>query len=293
MKRVGIVGLGKMGSAMARNLLERGYRVSVWNRSPEPAKELAALGAVARESPETLVQGVDTVITMLWDDNVAREVSLGRVIPAARKPQIVIETSTLSPQMYETLAKTASARQVDFLAAPVVGSVDAAGQGSLTIFAGGEQATFERARDILDSLGSTVTFTGSPTASAYLKLVSNTVLGIGAAAWGELLAMCERAGVDRRLVMEALVRAFGRVASGKTQQLLDRDTEPRFSLDALLRDLRLSREAAQRVHVSVPILENILPQFESAAAKGLGERDYIALALALEEAASPASSGVT
>jgi len=284
MKRVGVIGLGKMGSAIARNLLARGYEVSVWNRSSGPIQELVDAGATARESPEALVGAVDDIIVMLWDDNVAREVSLGRVIPAARKDNMVIETSTLSPQMYDTLAKAASEREIGFLAAPVIGSVDAASEGSLTILPGGTQAAFDRARDLLAALGSTVTYTGSPTASAYLKLTSNTILGIGAATWGELLTFCERAGVDRRLAIDIISLALGRAATGKTQQIIDRDTSPRFSLDALLKDLRLARDAAQRERVAVPILENVLPQFEAGAAKGLGDRDYIALALALEAA---------
>jgi 3-hydroxyisobutyrate dehydrogenase-like beta-hydroxyacid dehydrogenase len=284
MKRVVVIGLGKMGNAIARNLLERRYHVSVWDRSPAPIEELVAAGATACESPEALVAAVDDVIVMLWDDNVAREVSLGRVIPAARKDNVVIETSTLSPQMYETLAKAASEREIGFLAAPVIGSVDAARQGTLTILPGGEQAAFDRARDVLVAMGSTVTYTGSPTASAYLKLTSNTILGIGAATWGELLAFCERAGVDRRAAIDIISLALGRVSTGKTQQILDRDSAPRFSLNALLKDLRLARDAAQRAHVAVPILENILPQFEAAAASGSGNRDYIALALELEAA---------
>lgn len=284
MKRVGVIGLGKMGSAMARNLLERHYHVSVWDRSPAPAEELAAAGATACDSPEALVAAVDDVIVSLWDDNVAREVSLGRVIPAARKENVVIEMSTLSPPMYETLARAASEREIGFLACPVIGSVDAARQGTLTILPGGAQAAFDRARDVLVAMGSTVTYTGSPIASAYLKLTSNTILGIGAATWGELLGFCERAGVDRRLAAEIISLALGRVATGKTQQIIDRDTAPRFSLNALLKDLRLARDAAQREHVAVPILENVLPQFEAGAAQGLGDRDYIALALALEAA---------
>ena len=128
MKRVGVIGLGKMGSAMARNLLERHYHVSVWDRSPAPIEELAAAGATACGSPEALVAAVDDIIVSLWDDNVARELSLGRVIPAARKENVVIEMSTLSPPMYETLAQAASEREIGFLACPVIGSVDAAGR---------------------------------------------------------------------------------------------------------------------------------------------------------------------
>lgn len=276
---VGVVGLGKMGSAIARNLLARGYQVSVWNRSPEPADALAGAGAMRHSSLKELVEAVDAVIVMLWGDDAAREVTLGQIIPAARAPKLVIEMSTLSPSMYETLEAAATRQGVEFLAAPVLGSVPLAQQGSLTVLPGGREATFERARPLLESLGSTVTYTGSVSASAYLKLANNTVIGVVAETLAELLAVCDRAGVDRPTAVKSISGAFGRVANSKTQQLLDRDSGPRFSLNALLKDLQLARQAAQAVRVPTPILECVLPEVQRAAASGLGDRDYIALAL--------------
>lgn len=279
MIRVGIVGLGKMGSAMARNLLARGYEVSVWNRSPQPVEALVGHGAKGRDSVKALVETVDAVIVMLWGDEAAREVTLEQVIPAARAPGLVIEMSTLSPVMYETLAHVAVGRSVEFLAAPVLGSVDLAQKGSLTILAGGARPTFERARPLLESVGTTVIYTGSVTASGYLKLANNTVIGVVAETLAELLDLCDRDGVDRHLAVESISGAFGRIANSKTQQLLDRDAEPRFSLSALLKDLLLSREAARTVHFELPVLECVLPEVQRAVASGLGDRDYIAVAL--------------
>jgi hypothetical protein len=173
LKNVGIAGLGKMGSAIARNLLDRGYRVSAWNRTRAAVDELAPAGAVACETPEALIAGADAVVAMLWDDAVAREITLGRIIPSAREGQLILESSTLSPQMYQTLAHAAEERGVDFLACPVVGSVDSARTGSLTIFPGGSTTALEHARELLAAMGSTVTFSGSPVASGFLKLASN------------------------------------------------------------------------------------------------------------------------
>ncbi len=276
---VGVVGLGKMGSAIARNLLARGYQVSVWNRTREAAEALAADGATPRASIEELVPAVDVAIVMLWGDEVAREVTLGRVIPATPASGLVIEMSTLSPGMYETLENAADRRGVAFLAAPVLGSVNLAQEGSLTILAGGREEAFERARTLLNALGTTVTYTGSVGASGYLKLANNTVIGVVADTLAELLAVCERAGVDRRLAIESVSSAFGRIANSKTQQLLNRDSEPRFSLNALLKDLLLAREAAKSVHAEMPILDCVLPAIQNAAERGLGDRDYIAVAL--------------
>jgi 3-hydroxyisobutyrate dehydrogenase len=279
MMHVGFVGLGKMGSAMAHNLLTRGYQVSVWDRSPDHAQALVERGATQESSLKALVDAVDSIIVSLWGDDAAREVTLGQIIPAARAPKLVIEMSTLSPAMYETLETAALERGVEFLASPVLGSVDVARQGSLSILAGGREPTFERARPLLNALGTTVIYTGSVKASGYLKLANNAIIGIVADAIAELLAVCERAGVDRRLAVESITNAFGRVASSKTQQLLDRDAEPRFSLDALLKDLLLAREAAQSVQVPTPILECALPRIQAAASNGLGDRDYIVVAL--------------
>ena len=283
---VGIAGTGKMGSAMARNLLDRGYRVSVWNIDRDMMDPLATAGATAFEDLERLVASVDATIAMLWDDEVAREISLGRIIPAAREGQLVIELSTLSPQMYETLATAAAQRGVDFLACPVLGSVDGARTGTLTLLPGGTSRAFDRGQELLSALGSTIKFTGSPAASGHVKLAYNSMLCVNADAIGELLGIMARAGVDRTLAIDALVQALERVAT-KRQQLIERDTQPRFSANALLKDLRLARVARQSLHVDAPLMECALAAFEGAVETGVGNEDYIAVGLALERAIKP------
>jgi 3-hydroxyisobutyrate dehydrogenase-like beta-hydroxyacid dehydrogenase len=280
---VGIVGTGKMGSAIARNLLDRGYRISAWNVDRGMMDPLVAAGATPFENLEELVAIVDVVITMLWDDAVAREISLGRIIPSARKGELVIESSTLSPMMYETLAEAAAQRGVDFLACPVFGSVDGARAGTLTLYPGGNSQAFDRGRDLLNAMGSTVKFTGSPAASGHLKLASNAMLGVAADSIGELLNVMGRAGVDRTLAVDTLVNALERVAT-KRQQLVERDTQTRFSAGALLKDLRLAHAARERLRANTPLMDRALAEFESAVETGVGNEDYIAVALALERA---------
>jgi 3-hydroxyisobutyrate dehydrogenase-like beta-hydroxyacid dehydrogenase len=278
---VGIAGTGKMGSAIALNLLDRGYRISVWNVDRGPMEPLVAAGATPVEHLESLVASVDALIAMLWDDDVAREISLGKIVPAARKGQLVIESSTLSPQMYESLAEAAAQRGVNFLACPVVGSVDGARNGTLALFPGGSSEAFERGRGLLSAMGSTITFTGSPAASGHLKLASNSMLGVVADSIGELLGVMGRAGVDRALAVDTLVQALERVAT-KRQQLIEHDARPRFSAKALLKDLRLAHEARLRLHVNAPLMDCALAEFENAVETGVGDEDYIAVGLALE-----------
>lgn len=278
-RHIGIVGAGKMGSAMARNLLSRGYAVSVWDRSEHAVDALAKAGAATAASLQALVEDVDAVIVMLWGDDAAREVSLAQVIPAARPQQLVIETSTLSPAMYETLESAARARGVAFLAAPVLGSVSVAQAGQLTILPGGERATYERALPLFEALASTVSYTGSVRASGNLKLANNVILAVFAETLGELLTLCDRAGVERRLAVETLTTTFQRAPASKTQQLLSDDSEPRFSLSALLKDLELAHGSIAALGVRMPVLETVLPLIRREAARGLGDRDYIVAAL--------------
>lgn len=281
MMHVGIVGTGKMGSATARNLLDRGYRVSVWNIDRGPMEPLVAAGATPFEDLRSLVESVDAAIATLWDDEVARAVSLGQVIPAARKGELFIELSTLSPQMYEVLAEAAARRGVHFLACPVLGSVDNARSGTLTLFPGGSNEAFEHGKELLSALGSSIKFTGSPAASGHLKLASNSVLGVIAGSIGELLRITGRAGVDRTLVIETLMNALERAGS-KRQQLVDGDTKPRFSAAALLKDLRLAHGVRQGLRVDAPVMDSVLAEFDSVVKRGVGGDDYIAVALSLE-----------
>ncbi|HEY6324981.1 MAG TPA: NAD(P)-dependent oxidoreductase [Candidatus Cybelea sp.] len=279
---VGVAGTGKMGSAIAFNLLDRGYRVSIWNIDRAPMEPLVAAGATPFDRVESLVTSVDAVVAMLWDDEVARGISLGRIIPAARRGELVIESTTLSPRMYESLAEAAARRGVDFLACPVIGSVDGARTGALTLYPGGTTQALEHARELLRAMGSSIKFTGSPAASGHLKLASNCVLGAIADSLGELLGILARAGVERSLAVDTLVYMLERAAT-KRQQLQEHDTQPRFSASALLKDLRLARAAREGLRVNAPLMECALAEFEKALATGVGNEDYIAVALALEQ----------
>jgi 2-hydroxy-3-oxopropionate reductase len=273
---------------MARNLLERGYRVSVWNIDREMMEPSVVAGATPFDHLEPMVQTVDATIAMLWDDAVAREVSLGKIIPAAPSGGLIIEASTLSPEMYETLAVAAARRNLHFLACPIIGSVDGARTGALTLFPGGSSEAFERGRELLSAMGSTIRFTGSPGASGHLKLASNCMLAVLTDSLGELLGILGRAGVDRSLAVETLVFMLERVAT-KRKQLIERDTAPRFSGSALLKDLRLADGARRRLHASAPVMDRASAEFERVLGSGVENEDYIAVALALERAiaASP------
>jgi 3-hydroxyisobutyrate dehydrogenase len=287
--RVGIAGLGKMGSAFAENLIGKHHQVKVWDRSAEHVQRLVAIGAEPAASPEELVRGLDAVLVMLWDDNAAKEITLAKIIPATAPPTVVIEMSTLSPAMYQTLGEAAERKGIEFLASPVLGSVDLARTGKLTVLVSGQQTTYERVRELLGALGTT-TFVGPTGSSAFLKLANNTIIGIVAESLRELLRLCVRAGIDESVAIDSLSGAFTRIANSKVKQLHDHDTEPRFSLGALYKDLLLAHEAGAHVKVPLPLLDTIIPAVKHGIDEGLADRDYIALVFAdgnLDQATRP------
>jgi 3-hydroxyisobutyrate dehydrogenase-like beta-hydroxyacid dehydrogenase len=274
--RIGIAGAGKMGRALAENLLGHGHTVRVWDRATERVRDLAGRGAEAAASPEALVDGMDVVLVMLWGDDAAREVSLGRIIPAAAPPTVVVEMSTLSPEMYRTLGRAAEAKGLDFVASPVLGSVDLARGGKLIVLPSGSETVVARVRDVLGAFG-TVTYVGPTGSSAYLKLANNAIIGIVAESLRELLAFCAHGGIAEDVAVDSLTGAFGRIAGSKVAQLHAHDTEPRFSLDALHKDLLLACQAGAAAGVPLPLLETVVSSVEAGIAHGLGERDYIAI----------------
>lgn len=276
--RIGIIGLGKMGSAFARRFISQGRTVSVWDRTPQHADALGSDGAKPYASLDEMLQAIDIAIVMLWGDEVAREVTLGQVIPRLQPGQTLVEMSTLSPAMYDTLEQAARSRNIAFVASPVLGNPDVVRDGALTVLAGGEKSAVESVRPILASLGNVVPM---PTvrASGYLKLANNVILAVTAETLGELLALCDRAGIDHALAVQMLMGTFERVVKGKEQPLLERDSQPRFALGALYKDLQLARGAAGSLGESMPVFDATISQVERAMQNGLGERDYIVLAI--------------
>lgn len=267
-----------MGSAIARHLLDAGHDVHVWNRSPRAAAALVGAGAKTAGSIQEVTASSSIILVSLWGDDEARAVTLEQLIPAMPRGALLMEMSTLSPQMYLELGEAAQARGVDFLAAPVLGSVGLAATGSLTVFVSGDRRVFERAGELLNSIGNSVVYAGPLAASGFLKLACNTIIGVFAETMRELLEFCERGSIDRALAVNVLTGAFGRIASSKTEQLLAQDWETRFSLDALLKDLHLASKTAKSANVDLPILNDVVvPVAEEGVAQGLGERDYIAL----------------
>jgi 3-hydroxyisobutyrate dehydrogenase-like beta-hydroxyacid dehydrogenase len=231
-RKIAVLGTGRMGTPMARRLIDAGHRVTVWNRSPERAKPLEANGATIAATPADAVAGADFVITMLTDAAAVRA-ALDAAGPSLREGAIVVQTSTVGPDEVREIAGRLPAG-VRLLDAPVGGSVNAVEAGTLVIFAGGDEETITDAEPVLRPLG-TVRRTGPIGTGASVKLVNNTAMVTALAALHDSLSVADSVGVDREVALDVLA---GGPLGGAVQRL--RAVGGNFAVSLAAKDLRLA-----------------------------------------------------
>jgi 3-hydroxyisobutyrate dehydrogenase-like beta-hydroxyacid dehydrogenase len=206
MTKVAFVGLGRMGHGMAGRYLDGGFTVAVWNRSKAKADDLIARGARWAHSPADAADGADAIVTMVADDEAARAVWLGNdgAAMTADTGTLAIECSTVSYRHALDLARELRERGLIYIDSPVTGLPDAAASGKLTLLVGAEPADLERARPYLLPLSTTIRHFGAVGTGTVYKLINNLMGAIQIAGIAEGLAIAEQAGLDMKLVLEAV-----------------------------------------------------------------------------------------
>ena len=206
MTRVAFIGLGRMGHGMAGRYLDAGFSVAVWNRSKAKAEDLIARGAQWATSPEDAAIDADAVVTMVADDAASRAVWLGNDGAAAtmKAGTLAIECSTVSHQHALEMARELRDRGLIYIDSPVTGLPDAAASGKLTLLVGAEPADLEKARPFLAPLSTTIRHFGPVGSGTVYKLINNLMGAIQIAGIAEGLAIAEQAGLDMKLVLEAV-----------------------------------------------------------------------------------------
>jgi 3-hydroxyisobutyrate dehydrogenase-like beta-hydroxyacid dehydrogenase len=287
---VGFIGLGNMGLPMARNLLQRGFRVRVYNRSLSKARELARLGAVAVDVPADTVAADGLVITMVADDQALQAVTLGPGGIGARLSRggLHVSMSTVSPGLVRELAEQHERAGSALVSAPVSGRPDAAEAASLTVWLGGADDGKRRARGVLEAMASAIHDVGpEPQAGNIAKLAANLMVLSSVEMIGEALELAARGGVDRRALAAALTeRLFtGPVLTGYgTRMASGSSDEKGFKVALALKDIDLVLRQAAATDAALPFAQVLRERLRAAYVKGLGERDVSAMAVDLAPA---------
>jgi len=288
---VAILGAGAMGAAFAERLLDQGFAVAVWNRTPGPAATLAQRGATAHAKPDQAVDRADVVVTMLPTADAVREVMLEqRTLNFIRPGAVWAQMGTIGVEATETLrSEVASAfPDVAFVDAPVSGSREPARSGRLVILASGPSRARQIVEPVLEALGRPV-WLGEAGAGSRMKLVLNTWLAFEIEAAAEVAALADRLGVAHSALREVV--AGGPLASGvaltKLAKMESGDYSPDFSLEWALKDLDLA-QAAAGVEVT-PVAESIAQRWRRLVAAGYGHLDISAARMGLGTAMAAAN----
>lgn len=293
--RVGWIGLGKMGTPMAANLLGAGFPVTVYNRSAARAEALVDKGAVLAPSVAALTRDCAVVVSMVSDDAALQGVALGPdgVFEAAKPGLVFIDMSTVSPAVSERIAAVAQEKGVHYLRAPVSGSTTVAAAGALTILASGSQDAYDRCLPLFQALGKKLYYLGAHEQARYLKVVINMMLGVTAAMLGEALALGERGGVDWAQMIEVINNSVvgSPLIAYKSEMLTTRNFAPMFTAAQMAKDFDLALDAGRNSNVPMPVAA-VSRQFMGAmVASGRGELDFFAYVTLLEELAGLRHAG--
>ena len=276
--RVAVLGAGAMGRGMAHSLLRAGFRVGVWNRTPEPAAQLASEGATAHELPDAAVRHADVVITMVSDAGAVHDVAFEQGMLAAMRPGAVwAQMATIGVAATEQLAARVATERPDvsYVDAPVSGTRAPAEHGQLLILASGPEAARPVLEPVFGALGQRTKWLRDIGDGSRLKLVMNTWLVTLVEGAAEVIALADSLGVARQDVLDFLAEGnlASPVAHVKAQKMLAGDDSPEFSLQWALKDIVLALAATDR---PLPVIAAVRDRWASLVNSGLGGRDVAA-----------------
>ena len=287
MEKVGFVGLGIMGAAMAGNLLEAGHELVVHNRTRTKAEQLVPHGALVADSPREVAEASDTIITMLPGPSEVEEVVAGEdgLLEGTREGSLIVDMSTSSPVLARELASTAKECGVGMLDAPVSGGDVGARDGTLSIMVGGEDDDFERARPLFEVMGETVVHVGGAGAGQVVKACNQIVVALVIEAVAEALVLGSKAGVDPDRVVEVLSGglAANKVLEVKGEKFLTHEFTPGGKVEYHRKDLGIALAAGREYGVTLPVTALVDQMFGVLETKGRGGWDHSALLTLIEE----------
>lgn len=285
MQHIAVLGLGIMGSGMARNILKAGFPLTVYNRTREKAQPLAEAGATVANTPREAAQSADVIISMVADDTASRTMWLGDdgALAGAKQGAVLIESSTLTTAWVRELAELAQQRGCACLDAPVRGSKTQAAEGELSFLVGGDAAVLEQVRPVIESMGRRIDHLGPTASGATMKLINNMMAGTQIALLNEGLILAEQAGLDMEQVVPLLINGApgSPIVKGAAARIVARDYTTNFALRWMHKDLTYALEEAMQQTVALPTVAAAREIYRLAMARGLSDQDFVSVGEAL------------
>lgn len=288
MKKIAFIGTGVMGAPMTLHLLEKGFPVTVYNRTLSKCEPLAEKGAAVAPDLAAAAKGADIIFTMLPDEGTVRSVALGGngLAQSADKGALIVNTSTVSPESNIALGKDLNALGFRFMDAPVTGSGLQARDGTLVFIASGDKADFDLTLPLFRAMGRDAYFAGENIgAASYAKVCSNAMMSIHMAAFSEALVLASKAGVDPVMFVKFCSGGGPQsaIADKKILKIAKRDFSPAFRSALMHKDTLLARKLGNQFKVPMPMLGLASELFQIACNEGFADEDICALVKCYEK----------
>ncbi len=276
--RIGFIGLGIMGSPMARNLIKAGRELVVYDVVAERVTDVVRAGARAGTSSKDVASQADVVITMLPNSPHVKDAVLGRngVLEGAKPGTIVVDMSSIAPLVAQEVAEALARKDVEMLDAPVSGGEPKAIQGTLAIMVGGKAEVFEKVKPLLLKMGSSAVLCGGVGSGNVTKLANQIIVALNIAAMSEALVLAAKAGVDPGLVYQAIRGglAGSTVLDAKAPMVLAGNYKPGFRIELHIKDLQNALDTAHALGVPVPLTSQIMEIMQALRVDGKQKDDH-------------------
>ena len=286
--KAGFIGLGNMGSRIAQRLLGHGYQLSVYDRDPAKAKAISAQGGLVAKNILELTRTVDVLLSCLTNDEAVRSVYTGPggALAGARPGTVMLEMSTISPDSSRELHRLGARGGIEVLDVAISGSTPAAEEGILTLLVGGNRDLFHAAEPIFQAIARRYFLLGGPGSGTAMKLVVNTLLGVGMQAIAEAVVLGEKAGLDRERLLAVLSQTavIAPAHVGKLARVATSDYRPQFPLRLMNKDFQLILRTAAQKHLPMPVTEAAFRVNSDELARN-EEEDFSAVLRRMEEVA--------
>jgi 3-hydroxyisobutyrate dehydrogenase-like beta-hydroxyacid dehydrogenase len=286
--KLGFIGLGNMGSRIAQRLLDHGYKLCVYDRDLTKVEAIAQRGAVVAENIPQLARTVDVVLSCLTNDDAVRSIysEPGGVLAGARSKTVVLEMSTISPESSRELHRLGARGGIEVLDVAISGSTPAAEQGILTLLVGGNEEVFRAAKPIFQAIAKQYFLLGGSGSGTAMKLVVNTLLGVGMQAIAEAVVLGEKAGIDRERLLTVLSKTavIAPAHVGKLAKAAINDYTQQFPLRLMNKDFQLILEAAAQENIAMPATEAAFYVNSEELARN-AEEDFSAVLRRMEQVA--------
>lgn len=277
---IGFIGLGIMGRPMAKNLIKAGNKLIVYDKIAN-LDEFKPLGAEIATSNKEVASKSDIIITMLPNSPHVKEAVMGEggVIEGVKKGAIVVDMSSIAPSASQEIAKALKEKDVEMLDAPVSGGEPKAIDGSLAIMVGGDKAAFEKVKDILAKMGSSVTHVGAIGSGNVVKLANQIIVALNIAAVSEAFVLATKAGVNPQAVFDAIKGglAGSTVMNAKVPMILDGNFKPGFRIELHIKDLQNALDTAHELNVPIQLTASVMEVLQALKVDGFAANDHSAI----------------